>query len=338
MEECRAPRTHRDWRRCCTSAHAHEKLVLNPEGCLPPHLRGPSTTITKISTGLSGAAVYRVESPEQLCVLKIAQADDLVDEWHRKLDILQSAASAGLAPRVIHVDDASRAVVTEHVADQFIPRFMNPQTREATVAEIGRTLHRVHALPLPPTGGVLSARDFLGVLWSGLAGFTLPPFVRDSVRDVLAAEPPPRERATALCHNDVNPSNLVHDGQRLLLLDWNTAGPNDPLYDLAAISVFLRFDDDMCRRLLGAYDGERPFALSPGFLYNRWLVAVLAGAMFFTLARTRGHPGAAGDETLDASPSLGDCYQRMQAGTLDIGSGAGQWWFGLAMFKDARKP
>jgi thiamine kinase-like enzyme len=45
-------------------------------------------------------------------------------------------------------------------------------------------------------------------------------------------------------HNDVNPTNLVYDGENLLLLDWDTAGSNDPFYDLAAISVYLCMDDD----------------------------------------------------------------------------------------------
>jgi thiamine kinase-like enzyme len=42
-----------------------------------------------------------------------------------------------------------------------------------------------------------------------------------------------------LSHDDVNPTNLVYDGNRLLLLDWDNAGKNEPMYDLATISVFV---------------------------------------------------------------------------------------------------
>ena len=36
---------------------------------------------------------------------------------------------------------------------------------------------------------------------------------------------------------------------------------------------------------------------------------------------------------LDATPSLGAFYQRVFSGALDIASGDGQWWFGLALTK-----
>jgi aminoglycoside phosphotransferase (APT) family kinase protein len=163
----------------------------------------------------------------------------------------------------------------------------------------------------------------------------VPAFVDDAVRRVLSEEAPPRERALVLCHNDVNPSNLVYDGENLLLLDWETAGVNDPFYDLAAISVFARMDEATCRTMLAVYDGEPVSALPARFAYNRRLLAVLCGAMFLRLARQSGHAGATGAETLDTTPSLGDFYQRMRAGELHVATGDGKWWFGLALMKES---
>ena len=36
---------------------------MNLEACLPTDLRGPSTTITRVAAGLSGAGVYRIMHP-----------------------------------------------------------------------------------------------------------------------------------------------------------------------------------------------------------------------------------------------------------------------------------
>ena len=138
-----------------------------------------------------------------------------------------------------------------------------------------------------------------------------------------------------LSHNDVNPTNLVFDGEKLLLLDWETAGRNDPFYDPATISVFARMDEGACQRMLSTYDGAPVTRLPERFIYNRRLVAVLAGAMFLHLARLSGHAGATGTETLDATLSLGDFYQRIRAGTLNVGTGDGQWLFGLSLLKDS---
>ena len=45
-------------------------------------------------------------------------------------------------------------------------------------------------------------------------------------------------------------------GARVLLLDWDNAGANDPFNDLAAVAVFLRMDDATCAQLIAAHDGS----------------------------------------------------------------------------------
>jgi thiamine kinase-like enzyme len=307
------------------------------EACLPADLRGPTTTITPMGMGASGAGVYRVEAAGQPFVLKIAGEGEPIEAWRRKLHIQQLAANAGLAPRVVHADEERRAVLSAFVVDRSFPAFYgDPRTREAALAQLGRTVRRVHELPLPPDADSKDPREFLSAIWSGLgANFALPTFVGDAVQRMLTEEPPTRERAPVLSHNDVNPSNLVYDGENLLLLDWETAGPNDPFYDLAAISVFLRMDEATCQRLLTAYDGEPVSKLPARFAYSRRLVAVLCGALFLNLARHSGHAGATGGETLDSTPSLGEFYQRLRAGSLSLATGEGRWGFGLALIKDS---
>jgi thiamine kinase-like enzyme len=303
--------------------------------CLPGNLQGSSTTITKIAAGLSGAGVYRVDAGGQTFVLKISGAEEPLGAWRHKLHIRQLAANAGLTPAVIHVDEVRRAILTAFVVDRSFPAFFwNPQTREAALAQLGRTLRRVHDLPVPSAEFSRDRREFLRNLWSGsLAQFALPSFVGDAVRRVLSEEPPAADRAMVLSHNDVNPSNLIYDGENLLLLDWETAGPNDPWYDLAAISVFTRMDEQTCQRLVAAYDGAPVSALPARFAYNRRLVAVLCGVLFLHLAHQAGHLGATGEETLDSTLSLGEFYQRMMAGTLSPATAEGQWYFGLALIK-----
>jgi aminoglycoside phosphotransferase (APT) family kinase protein len=310
-------------------------MSVNLEDCLPGELRGTSTTFTRMAAGLSGAGVHRVETAGGTFVLKLSLASEPLADWRRKLHAQRQAAAANLAPAIVHIDESRRAVLSAFVVDQSFPaRYYNPRTHEAALAELGGTLRRVHELPPPVDAAFNEPRIFLADYWAGLtAGFSLPEFVRATVERVLAEIPPPRVRELVLSHNDVNPTNLVHDGTRLLLLDWEMAGLNDPLYDLATISLFLRMDDETCRKLLGAHDGEAPIDLPARFHYQRRLVAVLVGTVFLHLARGGGHPGATGAETLDAAPALIEIYQRMQAGTLNPATPDGQWALGLAMVK-----
>ena len=86
-------------------------------------------------------------------------------------------------------------------------------------------------------------------------------------------------------------------------------------------------------KLLAAYEGEPVSRLPARFGYSRRLVAVLCGTLFLHLASRSGYAGATGDETLEATPSRDDLYQRIRSGVLSVATGEGQWWFGLALVK-----
>jgi aminoglycoside phosphotransferase (APT) family kinase protein len=313
------------------------------EDCLPAELRTPETTITRIRAGMSGAGVYRVEHAGRVYVLKVAGESEPLERFRGKLEVLERAVRAGVAPRVVHSDEGRRAIVSEYVHDRMFGTMLAGEgTREAAIVLLGQTLRRVHEMPLPHGAEPTGALGFLNGLWSGVSvgGFALPGFVRDGVEGVLGETAPGLERALVMSHNDVNPTNLVYDGERLLLLDWETAAPNDPYYDLATVSLFYRLAEPTCRRLLAAYDGApaevavaTPSPLPPGFRYNQRLAAALCGTMFLNLARRAGHPGATGQETLETTQPLFEVYQRARAGALGLGSAEGQWAFGLALIQ-----
>src|SRR5690349_21498765 len=102
--------------------------------CLPEPLRGAA--ITKIAQGQSGAGVYRVDAGANSYVLKLGSE-------RSKVQIQQRAAAAGLAPQIVHVDEARRAVVSELIADRSFPMFYFTK-RDDALALLGRTLRRVH--------------------------------------------------------------------------------------------------------------------------------------------------------------------------------------------------
>jgi aminoglycoside phosphotransferase (APT) family kinase protein len=315
----------------------HKESTMTLADHLPPDLRGPATTITRIAAGLSGAGVYRVEAAGQSFVLKVAAESETVADWQSTLDVQQLAAAAGLTPRVVYVDGPGRAVLTAFVADRsFTAFYLDPRTRDAAIAQLGSTVRRIHALPVPAAAPRRDPREFLTRIWGGFrADLALPDFAAATVQRVLAAEPPVRESALVLGHNDLNPTNLVYDGEAILVLDWAAAGPADAFYDLAVLAVFLRMDEGTSLRLLSAYE-DRPLAgLPASFLHARRLAAALAGAFQLQLAFQMKHPGATGMETAEGTSSLGDFYQRLRAGALTLGTADGHWAFGLALLKEA---
>ena len=54
-------------------------------------------------------------------------------------------------------------------------------------------------------------------------------------------------------HNDLLAANFIDDGERLWLIDWDYAGLNSPLFDLANLASNNRFSEAEEERLLEAY-------------------------------------------------------------------------------------
>lgn len=273
--------------------------------CLPPELQ--RETITPVGVGQSGAGVYAVGERH---ILKISRDP--------KLSTLRAASAAGVAPRLVHVDEARGAIVMERVVGPPFPALLM-RDPPAAIAKLGQTLRRVHDLPVP-SGEPTDPRRFL-------AGHTVPPlpaWARETLDTVLALPEPPR--GPLVCsHNDCNPSNLAVDPERdrLVLLDWDTSGANDATWDLATVAMFMRLPDDACRALCAAHGNV---AFDDRFLYERRLVAALCGALFLALA---------GEPLPDPGLSMAECHQQMRAGTLSMSSPQGRWTFGLALLRAA---
>jgi Ser/Thr protein kinase RdoA (MazF antagonist) len=76
----------------------------------------------------------------------------------------------------------------------------------------------------------------------------------EAARLALAADPA-RLRP---CHCDPTGANLLDTGERVWLVDWEYSGMNDPMWDLAYLSVQSDFDPALDEALLAAYLGRPP--------------------------------------------------------------------------------
>src|SRR5262249_24574724 len=64
--------------------------------------------------------------------------------------------------------------------------------------------------------------------------------------------------AMVSCHNDPNPRNILFDGQRALLVDWELAWRNDPLVDVAILTTEIVEAEELQSVLLEATFGRKP--------------------------------------------------------------------------------
>ena len=82
-----------------------------------------------------------------------------------------------------------------------------------------------------------------------------------AVHRALEASPVP----LVPCHNDPWPGNLLDADGRMYLIDWEYSGMNDPMWDLADLSVEAGFGPEQDRIMVEAYCGDA----APQTLYSR---------------------------------------------------------------------
>jgi len=304
-------------------------------GALPQTLIGNVDAITPIRMGLSGAGVYAIRSDRGEYVLRLqgAGADD--DFWSQHIRILRRAADHGVAPPIVHIDELARAVVSVRVAGIPLPAALaDPPQRERAIADVVTRLRALHEID--PTG--IEERDgvaFARGLWEDQrrrAGF--PPWAAgmSSAFDHIAAMLA-RDARRVVSHNDVNPGNVLWDGNRAWLVDWEVAGLWHPYYDLAAFVTFLAMDAERAYDLLAQQEGAPVNAVArETFAAMRQLVALAVGSIFLSMVPDLSLISA---PTRGDAPTQAECGAAMRRGELDLQTAAGRARFGLAFLRVA---
>ena len=149
----------------------------------------------------------------------------------------------------------------------------------------------------------------------------------DAIAATLAGD-----RRQVVSHNDVNPVNVLWDGARVWLVDWEVTALGHPYYDLATVALFLRLGDDVALDLVARHDGmpldERSRA---SFRALRQLIGLLGGLTFLSFVDDLSVLPAPRQAH---APSLGACYEAMRAGELDMQSPRGLASMGLALLAE----
>ena len=201
-----------------------------------------------------GDARYVVRIPG---VSRDLLAPDRENERHNTV----AAAASGVSPRVVeHLDDW-QVMVLEYVEGETLT--------DETIAmgdripKVAETLRRLHAGPRFRTEFDMFRTAERWLRMCDEREIAIPeglPERMDRVRlaaralAVLAMDSVP-------AHNDLSSDNIIDDGRRLWLIDFEYSGNNDPCYDIADLASQASLDDDRRAMLCEAYFGVADPAL-----------------------------------------------------------------------------
>ncbi|HEX2840865.1 phosphotransferase [Hyphomicrobium sp.] len=174
-----------------------------------------------------------------------------------ELAAARAAEAAGISPAVIHAEPG--IMVIDFIEGRtFAPEDVRNPSNFDGLVDLVKRCHRDVALHLRGPASMFwpfhVIRDYAHTLREGQSrhGPLLTDLLDRSARLERAVGP----IDIVFGHNDLLAANVLDDGKRLWLLDWDYAGFNSPLFDLGGLASNSEMPAEMAEAFVSAYFGR----------------------------------------------------------------------------------
>ena len=280
--------------------------------------------ICRMAKGLSSDLVFRITVKGSPFLLRIMTRMDERNDPGRVFTCMKAAAKAGLAPRVLYSNTEDGIAIIEWIEAVPFPAAQ-------ALVQLPATLRRLHLLPpFPKTFNYATAHNFF--IWrlraSGLLSDSEIEEVFHRYQRICAVYPR-LDSDLVSSHMDLKPENMLFDGRRVWLVDWQAAFVNDRYFDLAIVANFVVTDDADERIYLEEYFGQPPdeYQLARFFLM-RQVLHMLSAAVFLLLG-SGGKPIRQNENP----PSFRDFHERIWASKFDLADNDRKIVYGMVHWK-----
>ena len=243
-------------------------------------------SISELTAGLSSALIYKIVVGGKPYLLRVIMRNDAMADPTHYYGCMKVAADAGLAPRIWYASSEDRISITDFVEAKPFP------LAEARVL-MPDVLKRLHALPRFPSR--INYLDFVDRNIRKLqASKTLPDSLTEEVflqYERIHAIYPRNDQDLVSCHNDLKPDNVLFDGSRVWLVDWEAAFPNDRYTELSVVANFILRSDQDEEDYLKRYFGEDLTEYHRArFFLMRQVMHMIYLSFFMSLCAADGKP------------------------------------------------
>ncbi len=289
--------------------------------------------IQRLTAGLSAAHVFRIVvrgSPYLLRVITStgAAAGPGQGDQTRHFACMRQAAEAGVAPRVWYSSASEGISITDFVEARPLPR-------TEALARLPVVLQALHASPpFPPLGAASHFQVMDGFVRRFEAAKILPESETGGLfagYARVASVYPRHDSEMVSSHNDLNPTNILFDGDRVWLVDWEAGFRNDRYVDLLVVANFLVTNEAEEAAYLRAYFGEVADEYRRARFY---LMGQILHTAYAALCMLMGSGGKPVDPAADV-PEFREFHDRLWAQEFSLANGDAKVQYGRVHLHEA---
>ncbi|MGD9644591.1 MAG: phosphotransferase [Pirellulales bacterium] len=218
-----------------------------------PFWQNREVDIEPLVGGITNQNFVVRDGRQQLVVRICADGTQLGIDRRSEAACHRAAAAAGVAPELLH-----------HEPEVLVTRFVEGETLTAdrlqnheVLRRVARSLRQLHddrrhvAAEMLEFSGFAASRTYAAT--ARRLSVELPTDIEAILDDAGELERSLSACKPALCHNDLLPANLIDDGTKTWIVDWELAGVGHPMFDLGGLSSNAGLDSAAEEVLLSAY-------------------------------------------------------------------------------------
>lgn len=269
-------------------------------------------TIETLSGGFSSPGLYKITIRGKPYVVRYANSNRSQKDRERELHAMMISSKRGLAPRVLYGDAKAGIILMEFVENRRSLR--SEVLKNANIEALAKTISKLHQGP--QFNNFVSVIEIARDDEKSIKGKNLKIITEASGRLNEIEKTLESQLTRKPCHNDLNPNNILFSDGKVILLDWELSGQQDPFFDIATIFILYAFEKKHEDVFLKAYFGHNPRQSDYKKLQlMKQLVMIYNGFAYLTISQAQGvsdiHP-----EKIQKLPRLLEHCKKKEADLL----------------------
>jgi thiamine kinase-like enzyme len=218
--------------------------------------------LSLVTNGRGTSKIFKFSSEDNEYILRVTDSTRpafFIDTDSEILN-MQLVNDLEVAPKLHLADPRTGTIIMECVRNVplTVEMVTNKEQSETLYSALAKSLANLHKGPDFPSKPINIFRD-IEVRSKEAEASRIPQIAHKVLSSIMNVEKVmEKHQTTAPCHRDLHSNNVLYNGKRIYLIDWELGTNSDPISDLGFASMFFVFDPAKEEFFLEKYFGKAP--------------------------------------------------------------------------------